>query len=156
LGLAQALIEGESIEEALVILNEEQKNSNAEISTQSFIAQAQLHLREEEPQKTIEILWDIQAQSLGPAWDATLEETRATAYISVQDPEKAKSILRALAERWPTEEEALLPALLGLADIHRGQKETKEALIFAQKALDSATDDNYRERAKTFIEELSP
>ena len=154
LGLAQAFVESGNAEQAEALLEQEQKNSDAEVSMQAFIAHAQLALRQEEPYKTLTILENIQAQTLGPAWDASLEEIRASAYVELNDNENAIRTLQSLAERWPQEEEAVLPALLGLADIHRGQKNREDALLFAQQALDIARDENYRSRAQSFIDTL--
>ena len=154
LGLAQALIEGGNTSKAELLLEQEQQNSDAEVSMQAFIAQAQLALRQEQPQKTLSILENIQAQSLGPAWDASLEEMRASAYVALDDEENAIKTLQSLADRWPQEEEAILPALLGLADIHRGQENREDALVFAQRALSMAQDENYRSRAQSFIDTL--
>ena len=79
---------------------------------------------------------------------------RASAYVALNDDENAIKTLQSLADRWPQEEEAILPALLGLADIHRGQENKEDALVFAQRALSMAQDENYRSRAQSFIDTL--
>ena len=154
LGLAQALIEGADTKKAKLIYNKEKESEDPEVSMQAYISHAQLALREEKPQRTISILENIEAERLGPAWDASLEELRASAYVAMNDSKRAIEILQALADRWPEEEEAVLPALLGLADIHRGQENNDDALLFAKRALDLAQDENYRSRAQSFIEAL--
>ncbi|MEC7983935.1 MAG: pentapeptide repeat-containing protein, partial [Myxococcota bacterium] len=151
LGMANAYFEMQQNDDALSLLRTEQKSSNPEIATQAYIRIAQFHLAQEEPSLALETVKDFSAQPLGPAWDATLEETRAAAYSAQDEPQKAIEVLESLAQRWPEDEEAQLPAWLGLADLHRSIGERDRALSYAEKAKNRAQDPNYKDRAISFI-----
>ncbi|MDP6935389.1 MAG: TlpA family protein disulfide reductase, partial [Myxococcota bacterium] len=60
----------------------------------------------------------------------------------------------ALAARWPDQEEALLPAWLGLADLARDKGDTQAARSWARQALDRARDVGYRDQAKQVLRDL--
>jgi len=154
LGQVQALIEQQKYESALNILAFEHQQEDQEIMIQSYILEAQLYLRKEDPAQALKSLDQTQAQALGPAWDATLEETRVSIYTNLKEEEKAIQTLLALAERWPLEEEALLPAYLGLADIYRGRAQMEEARSYAKKALQNASDENYIAQAQSLLSSL--
>ena len=121
-----------------------------EVSTQAIIRMAQVQARSN-PAKALELLNGKSAKGLGPAWDASLEEVRAEAHSMSGNHNEAKKTLMALADRWPDDEEAELPAWLGLADLHRAIGEKDEALSWAKMAKAKAKDPNYRDRAITFI-----
>ena len=146
--------EGQKSKEARTILKEERQNDYPEPRIQAFILESQLLLREERPQEALSLLDNISAQELGPAWDATLEELRAAAFFELDQPNESITVLENLAQRWPSEEEAQLPALLGIADLYRGMGEMKRAKDFATKAQQTAQDPNYRARAEQLLKEL--
>jgi len=90
---------------------------------------------------------------MGPAWDATLCETRVAVLQTAGRAEEARVELQGLAERWPDEEQAQLPAWLGLADMARDNN-PEAARHWAALALNSAQDPVYRDRAQELVDQL--
>jgi uncharacterized protein YjbI with pentapeptide repeats len=142
-------------ETALGTLGRLQEHVDPEVSTQASIRLAQAHIGAERHEKALSSLQDITAKELGPAWDASMEEVRADALFTLGRQEEAMSVLTSLAERWPEDEEAQLPAWLGLADMHRAIGDDQQALTWANLAKDRAKDPHYKDRAITLIQGLA-
>lgn len=136
------------------ILDELKGESNLEINTQSRIRLSQWHLSNDEPKQVVSTLEDVSGFELGPGWDTSVEELRAQAYRDLGDTDKAIEILSLLAKRWPNNEEAEIPAWLGIAVIHQRNGTMSEAREWAQRAAERATDPIYQEQLSIFLKSL--
>ena len=154
LGAAQAQRDKGDLAVARALLGELARHPDEEVATQATIQRAALELSEDAPEDALAVLEGRSAQSLGPGWDATLSEVRAAALTQAGRPAEASAALEALARRWPDEEEAQLPAWLGLADLAREGGDLEEAREWAALALNSARDPAYRDRALDIVEQL--
>lgn len=155
LGEAEALRYLNRLDEARSLLAALSAHIDPEVSLQSAILVARLELDAEQPDEAIAALLDRDAAPMGPAWDATLCEIRVAALQEADRAGEARAELEALAERWPDEEEAELPAWLGLADLARDDNNTEAARRWAALALNSAQDPAYRDRAQEMVDQLS-
>ncbi|MDG1480493.1 MAG: pentapeptide repeat-containing protein [Myxococcota bacterium] len=154
LGEAEALRYLTRLDEARTLLSELSAHSDPEVSLQAAILVARLELDAEQPDEAIAALLDREATTMGPAWDASLCEIRVAALQEVDRAAEARAELEALAERWPDEEEAQLPAWLGLADLARDDNNPEDARRWAALALNSAQDPAYRDRAQEMVDQL--
>ena len=154
LGEAETLRHMEQEDQARELLDELTDHSDPEVSLQAAVVRARLELEAEQAQEALAVLDGLQAQTMGPAWDATLCETRVAALQEVGRPDDARDELKNLAERWPDEEEAQLPAWLGLADLARSADNPEDARRWAALALNSAQDPVYRDRAQELVDQL--
>jgi thioredoxin-like negative regulator of GroEL len=94
------------------------------------------------------------AINLGPAWDASATGVRASALVGAGDNEGAEAAWRALARRWPDQEEAVLPAWLGLAQLCIDAGDTRDAHHWARKAFKEARDPGYKAQAQAMVSAL--
>lgn len=154
LGAAEALRLKEDPDAARALLRELAAHPDAEVSLQAAIQRARLELGAEQPEAALAALEGRTAVELGPGWDATLAEVRVAALTAAGQSAAAEAELEALAARWPDEEEAQLPAWLGLADLARAVGDIDEAKEWAAMALSSARDPAYRDRALDIVEQL--
>ena len=127
---------------------------SSEVALQARIKHSQISIEKEDYNKALEILEDVSAQDMGPGWDTTLEETRALAYQQQQDFDSAQQVLEGLAERWPQEEEAQLPAWIGLVKIYQQQGRNELALATANKAQQQATDPVYQSILTSLLSDI--
>ena len=95
------------------------------------------------------------AIGLGPAWDASATDARARALVGAGDVNGANASWRALANRWPGEEEAELPAWLGLTQLAMDVGENTDAHHWARKAYKEARDPGYKTQANTMVQALA-
>lgn len=154
LGSAEAMRLTGDLEAARSVLAELVAHPDTEVSMQAAIQQAQLELSTDRPEAALAALRGRETKALGPGWDATVSEIRASAMVTLGRTSAAEAELEALAIRWPDEEEAELPAWLGLADLARDSGALDEAREWAGLALNSARDPVYRDRALDLFEQL--
>ncbi|MFT4978912.1 MAG: hypothetical protein ACI8S6_004822, partial [Myxococcota bacterium] len=154
LGAAEALRMGNKLDDARSLLTELTTHSDAEVALQAAIFRAQLELSVDNAEAALFALEGRTAVALGPGWDATLSESRAAALTAAGRLAAARAELEGLAGRWPDEEEAQLPAWLGLAVLARADGDLDGAREWAALALNSAQDPAYRDRALDIVEEL--
>ncbi|MFT5682497.1 MAG: hypothetical protein ACI8RZ_003415 [Myxococcota bacterium] len=155
LGEASTLQHLSQTDEARALLSNLSAHTDAEVSLQAAIALAGLELGAERAEAALTALAERSADGMGPAWDASLCEIRVAALLEAGRSADARVELEALAERWPDEEEAQLPAWLGLADLARDDNNTADARHWAALALNSAQDPVYRDRAQELVDQLS-
>ena len=96
------------------------------------------------------------ATALGAGWDATLVETRCAALTGLQRQSDAASEWTALMERWPDDDEARLPAWLGLAELASASGDQERARELATTAMESTDDPGYISRAQDLLDRLGP
>lgn len=130
-------------------------HSDPEVALQARVRTAQLRAERENWEQAIDILSALDAAPFGAGWDATVAESRAAAFAGMGRADDAASEWERLMARWPGEEEAELPALLGLADLARSTGDEAEALALAERALETAQDPGYRGRAEALVATLS-
>jgi uncharacterized protein YjbI with pentapeptide repeats len=153
LGEAESLRYLERLDEARALLSALATSTDPEVSLQAAVTSARLELDADEAEAALAMLDGRTADGLGPAWDATLCEVRVAALLSRDRTQEAREALEALASRWPDEEEAQLPAWLGLADLARIDN-PQDARRWAALALNSARDPAYRDRAQELVDQL--
>jgi uncharacterized protein YjbI with pentapeptide repeats/predicted negative regulator of RcsB-dependent stress response len=155
LGLAMALKESEDTEGAVTMLDELIQHSDEEVRLEATLRRSQLAREAEDWTTAIRVLNPRDAVGLGPAWDASATDARARALLGAGDVDGANRSWRALANRWPGEEEAELPAWLGLAQLAMDIGETKDAHHWARKAYKGARDPGYKTQAKNLVQALA-
>jgi len=147
LGRAEALLALDRVEEALTALDALAGHDDPEISLQATLRGAGHHAGRERWSEALEALEGVDAARLGPGWDASLVEIRATALAGDGRPEDARAEWEARAARWPGEEEAELPAWRGSATLARASGDAEAARRWLEPAL-AASDPGYRDQAE--------
>ena len=154
LGAAWAHVEAGRSEDAMRMLDGLTDHVDPEVAMQAALTMARVHSDAEDWDAVLGALEGVEAKGLGPGWDASVVETRAAALAASDQLEVAASEWRALAERWPASDEALMPAWLGLADLARMAGDLDEAREWAERALQQARDPGYRGRAADLVAAL--
>jgi len=149
IGRADALAALDRSEEADELLGELMAHRDPEVALQAHLRSAQHALQREAWAEALAQLDGLEAHQLGPGWDASLVETRTVALRESGDLEGAAAEWQSLSARWPTtEEEAQMPAWLGLADLALADGDREEALRLVQQALSQGRDPGWRSRAE--------
>jgi uncharacterized protein YjbI with pentapeptide repeats/predicted negative regulator of RcsB-dependent stress response len=156
LGEAASLRESGQQEAALALLSGLSEHPDAEVQLQARIRRAQAFSAAERWQDALAEIADVGATALGPGWDATLAETRAAAWTALGELERARAEWQRLARAWPEDEEALLPAWLGLAHVAAASGDEERARVLAARALDGTKDPVYRAQALALMDDLPP
>jgi uncharacterized protein YjbI with pentapeptide repeats/tetratricopeptide (TPR) repeat protein len=155
IGLAGALAEADDVEAAITLLDELREHSDPEVAMQAMLKRSQLASDSEDWQVALRVLRPKAAITLGPAWDATATQARTRALSGAGDVDGASAAWKALANRWPDEEEAILPAWLGLAELAQSIGDDTEAHRWARRAFKEARDPGYRQRARSLVRSLA-
>ena len=154
LGTADALIALKRDGEALASLRALTSHPDAEVSLQAAIRLSNLASDGRRWEEALKLIDGRDGAALGPAWDATLTEARVRALSGKGERDAGREALKALASRWPGEEEAQLPALLGLAHLDHQDGKLDEARAGAQRALTEARDPGYQKMAQALLDAL--
>ena len=155
IGLASALGLTEDWDGAATLLDELVLHSDPEVRLEASIRRSQLAAEQGDWTTAVRSLDPQDAIDLGPAWDASATNVRAQALLGAGDTEGAEAAWRALARRWPNQEEATLPAWLGLAQLSIDAGETRDAHHWARKAFKEARDPGYKEQAEAMVTALA-
>ena len=147
-------LEQEQYDELETMLYRLRSHDNPEVRVQAHIRSAQWLIQTERPSEALDILSAVDAQPLGPGWDTSLEEFRAVAHRELGDYEGAIDVYLALANRWPNNEEAEIPAWLGIASIHQQTGTVSQAREWAQRVADNAEDPVYQAQAEAILNAL--
>jgi hypothetical protein len=122
---------------------------------QASIRRSQLAAIAEDWETAISVLPSSDTDTMGAAWDASATGARAGALLGAGDPEGAEAAYRALAKRWPDNEEGYLPAWLGLAQLAQTSGDETEAHRWARKAFRGASDPGYKQQARDMVRDLT-
>ncbi len=128
---------------------------DAEIALAATIRASNLASERKDFARALSLCEGKDGGSLGAAWDATLTEARVRALSGLERRGEAREALDALAARWPQEEEATLPRLLGLAHLAHQEGDLEEAKRLATQARDTATDPGFRAMAEELLGALA-
>lgn len=154
IGLAMALATHENWDEASTLLDELILHPDDEVRLEASIRRSQLAADQGDWQTAVRSLNPQDAINLGPAWDASATGVRASALVGAGDNDGAEAAWRALARRWPDQEEAVLPAWLGLAQLCIDAGDTRDAHHWARKAFKEARDPGYKAQAQAMVSAL--
>ena len=154
IGLASAYIESEDIEAAITLLDDLRAHADEEVRMEATLRRSRIASDQQDWPMALRALNPRTAISLGPAWDASATDARTRALMGAGDTEGAAAAWRALAARWPEDEEATLPAWLGLAQMALDRGEHADAHHWARKAFKEARDPGYKLQAKSMVEAL--
>jgi thioredoxin-like negative regulator of GroEL len=154
LGIAESQAELGEIEASTEALDTLREHSDPEVRMQACIRRSQLAAVAEDWDTALSVLPSSETDTMGAAWDASATAARAGALLGAGDPEGAETAYRALAQRWPDDEEGRLPAWLGLAQLAHILGDEAEAHRWARKAYRSATDPGYRKQAHDLVRAL--
>lgn len=154
LGSAAALVALDRRAEAEAALRALAAHPDPEVSLSAAIRASNLASDQREWDRALSLVEGRDGGALGPAWDATLVEARVRALSGAGRRDEARALLDALAARWPAEEEATLPALLGLAHLAHQEGDLAEAKRQATRARDAARDPGYRKMAESLLQVL--
>lgn len=130
------------------------QDPDPEVAVQAAVLRSQLAAAQEDWTAAAAALDGVEGAPLGAAWDATVVQARVAALLGAGARDAAEAALTALAERWPEDEEALVPALLGRAAIAQATGRTEDARQLAQQALDRARDPGFQTQARGFLAQL--
>ncbi|MAY80241.1 MAG: hypothetical protein CL930_05580 [Deltaproteobacteria bacterium] len=155
IGLAGAMAEANDVESAITLLDELREHADPEVAMQAMLKRSQLASDNKDWEVALRVLKPKAAIKLGPAWDATATQARTRALSGAGDLDGANAAWRALANRWPDEEEAILPAWLGLAELAQSIGDDTEAHRWARRAFKEARDPGYRQRARSLVRSLA-
>ncbi len=154
LGRARGLIYTGDLEGAQALLEPLRAAPDPEVALQAGIDLVQALGRQGRHAEALAVLEGGEGQELGAGWDASVVEVRANVMLGSGDWRGAISAWEALIERWPGEEEALLPAALGISNAWFVGGDLKKALDHAQLAVESAKDPGYRKQAELALARL--
>lgn len=154
IGLATAMANTEDFEGAAILLDELLLHSDPEVRLEASLRRSQLAADQGDWPAAVKSLNPEHAIALGPAWDASATGARARALVGAGDSNGAEAAWRALARRWPDQEEAVLPAWLGLAQLSMDTGATKDAHHWARKAFKEARDPGYKAQAEAIVSAL--
>ncbi len=152
LGVAEAQAHLGNMDASTQALDLLREHSDPEVRMQAIIRRADIAADLEDWKAAIDLVKPEAAAALGPAWDASATSTRARALQGAGDQPGAETTWRALANRWPEEEEGFLPAWLGLARLAQITGDDVEAQRWARKAYRNAIDPGYRAQAKELVD----
>ena len=155
IGLASALGMTEDLDDAATLLDELVLHSDPEVRLEASIRRSQLAAEQGDWTTAVRSLDPQDAIELGPAWDASATNVRAQALLGAGDADGAEAAWKALARRWPNQEEATLPAWLGLAQLSIDAGATRDAHHWARKAYKEARDPGYKAQAKAMVTALA-
>jgi tetratricopeptide (TPR) repeat protein len=155
LGVAEAQLILGQIDDATQAFDVLREHRDPEVRMQAVIRRADVAADAQDWTTAIELVKPEAAAALGPAWDASATSTRARSLLGAGDSNGAEATWRALANRWPEEEEGFLPAWLGLASLAQHAGDDVEAHRWARKAYRSAVDPGYRAQAEAMVEALA-
>jgi len=154
IGMAAALAETGDTEASITLLDELRSHSDVEVRMEATLRRSQLAADQDDWTGALRALDPRAAIELGPAWDASATNARTRALVGAGDTSGANAAWRALAARWPDEEEAVLPAWIALAQLALDYGEKDEAHHWARKAFKEARDPGYRNQAKAIVNAL--
>jgi uncharacterized protein YjbI with pentapeptide repeats len=155
LGVAETQAELGDLDASYAALDTLREHSDPEVRMQACIRRSQLAAVAEDWDTALLVLPSSDTDAMGPAWDASATAARAGALLGAGDPDGAESAYRALAQRWPEEEEGYLPAWLGLAQLAQQQGDDAGAHRWARKAFRGASDPGYRRQARDIVREVA-
>ncbi len=155
LGVAEAQVELGDHEAAGSALDTLREHSDPEVRMQAQIRRSQLAVVAEDWETALAVLPSTDTDAMGAAWDASATSARAGALLGAGDPAGADAAYRALAQRWPDDEEGFLPAWLGLAQLAQSQGDDVEAHRWARKAFKNAADPGYKRQALDLVRSLT-
>jgi hypothetical protein len=155
IGLAVALAETDAAEAATTMLDELRLHTDPEVRMEASLRRSQQASDQEEWKTALRVLAPRDAIALGPAWDASSTQARTRALLGAGDAEGAEAAWRALARRWPDQEEAILPSWLGLAQLAIDSGDNTAAHRWARKAFKEARDPGYRAQAQAMVRTLA-
>ncbi len=155
LGQAAALAALDRTDEAAAVLDSLRGHSDPEVALQAAIQRSQLAASAEDWDAAVAAVQGLDAADLGSAWDASLSQARAAAQSGQGDLDGADETLQALAERWPGDEEALVPSLLGRAELARQQGDEASARSLAEQARAATADPGFQDQADRFLASLT-
>ena len=142
------------IEDSIGVLESLLTHTDPEVRMEASLRRSGLAADQEDWTGAIRALNPRAAIALGPAWDASATQARTRALIGAGDPDGARAAWRALAARWPQEEEAQLPAWLALSQLSIDLGEKADAHHWARKAFKEARDPGYRRQARAMVDAL--
>ncbi len=155
-GIGQAAAQAElgELDASITLLDELLNHADPEVRMEAMLRRSSLAADSEDWQGALRALNPRAAIDLGPAWDASVTQARTRALMGAGDGDGARAAWRALAARWPTEEEAVLPAWLALAQIAMDIGDTADAHHWARKAFKEAQDPGYARQARDLVQAL--
>jgi len=154
LGVAETQAQLGDLDAAVAALDTLREHSDPEVRMQASIRRSQLAAVAEDWDTALSALPSNETTEMGAAWDASITAARAGALVGAGDSDGAQSAYKALAKRWPDDEEAYLPAWLGLAQLAQNEGDDAEAHRWARKAFRSASDPGYRRQARDLVKTL--
>jgi tetratricopeptide (TPR) repeat protein len=141
-------------EGAIILFDELMQHPDMEVNMEATLRRSRLASELGQWSVALRSLRPKAAFDLGPAWDASATDARTRALIGAGDTEGAIAAWQALATRWPDEEEAVLPAWLGIAQMCLDKGDRADAHHWARKAYKEARDPGYRTQAKAMVAAL--
>lgn len=156
LGATDALARLQRDAEARTRLDTLRAHPDPEVRFQAALRISAGILAAGDPTGALAALDGLDGRGLGPAWDTALTEARVKALVKSGRSSEAKAAWEGLASRWPGEEEAELPAWLGLAYLADQAKDKATARTWATKARDNAKDLGYKALAQELLAGLGP
>jgi len=151
LGRADALIAQGKTDDAARLTASLLQIDDAEVSLQATITLARIAVTQGQWQDAINLLEHTAPWQLGPGWDTTVADIRTQAHIGAGEVGMATKTWRDLGARWPSEEEAQLPVMLGQARIAWVSGDMDEAKKFANQAKLAAVDPAYKLQAEELL-----
>ena len=129
------------IDASIGVLESLLTHTDPEVRMEASLRRSGLAADQEDWTGAIRALNPQAAIALGPAWDASATHARTRALIGAGDADGARAAWRALAARWPQEEEAQLPAWLALSQlsIDLGEKADAHIGLEAKRPVTPAT-----------------
>ena len=154
IGEAASHAELGEVEESITVLEGLLAHTDPEVRMEASLRRSGLAADREDWTSALRALEPRAAIALGPAWDASATQARTRALIGAGDANGARAAWRALAARWPQEEEAQLPAWLALSQLSIDLGETADAYHWARKAFKEARDPGYKRQARAMVDAL--
>lgn len=154
IGMASAMSLTDDLDGAATVLDELVLHGDPEVRLEASLRRSQLAAEQQDWTTAVRSLNPQDAIDLGPAWDASATTVRAQALLGAGDTEGAEAAWRALARRWPNQEEATLPAWLGLAQLSIDAGDNRDAHYWARKAFKEARDPGYKSQAEAMVTAL--
>ena len=142
------------IDASIGVLESLLTHTDPEVRMEASLRRSGLAADQEDWTGAIRALNPQAANALGPAWDASATQARTRALIGAGDADGARAAWRALAARWPQEEEAQLPAWLALSQLSIDLGEKADAHHWARKAFKEARDPGYKRQARAIVDAL--
>ncbi|MCB9779045.1 MAG: pentapeptide repeat-containing protein [Alphaproteobacteria bacterium] len=130
------------------------RHPDPEVALQARLERSRLAAGTEDWKTALDALPASVPPDFGAGWDASVAEARAAAQVGQGDLLAARQTWEGLARRWPDDEEAEIPAWLGLAEVARARGDLRDARAWATKAVERARDPGYAEQAKAVLASL--